>query len=214
MEQRTIGLILRTRPLTETSLIVHWLTRDLGRVTTVAKGARRPKSPFVGKLDLFFEAEFSFVRSRSSELHPLREVSVREFHPRLRMEIGYVQQAAYAAALLEKSTETETPLPEIYDLMRGFVRALPAHPPQPGTVLAFELKLLQELGLQPDAGASKISAGAKQVVERLATGDWQLIARMKLSESQVAEISRFLDGFLIYHLGRIPEIRHAALIAS
>ena len=31
MDERTIGLILRTRPLTETSLIVHWLTPDLGR---------------------------------------------------------------------------------------------------------------------------------------------------------------------------------------
>ena len=34
-------MILRTRPLTETSLIVHWLTRDFGRISTVAKGARR-----------------------------------------------------------------------------------------------------------------------------------------------------------------------------
>ena len=38
---RTTGLVLRTRPLTETSLIVQWLTRDFGRVATVAKGARR-----------------------------------------------------------------------------------------------------------------------------------------------------------------------------
>ena len=46
------GIILRTRPLTETSLIVHWLTPELGRLATVAKGARRPKSPFAGKLDM------------------------------------------------------------------------------------------------------------------------------------------------------------------
>ena len=45
MEQRTSGLVLRTRPLTETSLIVQWLTPDFGRLSTVAKGARRSKSP-------------------------------------------------------------------------------------------------------------------------------------------------------------------------
>ena len=39
--ERSTGLILRTRALTETSLIVHWLTPDLGRLATVAKGARR-----------------------------------------------------------------------------------------------------------------------------------------------------------------------------
>src|SRR6185312_16938283 len=73
MDERATGIILRTRLLTDTSLIVHWLTPDCGRIATAAKGARRPKSPFRGKLDLFFEADFSFARSRRSELHILRE---------------------------------------------------------------------------------------------------------------------------------------------
>ena len=67
------GLILRTRPLTETSLIVHWLTPDFGRMATAAKGAHRANSPFAGKLDLFYAADFSFSRSRRSDLHTLRE---------------------------------------------------------------------------------------------------------------------------------------------
>src|SRR5438876_1491203 len=98
MTERTTGLILRTRPLTETSLIVQWLTADFGRLSTVAKGGRRPKSPFRGKLDLFYQAEFSFFRSRRSELHNLCEVSLLQTHPVLRQELSYLQQAAYCAA--------------------------------------------------------------------------------------------------------------------
>ncbi len=75
MIETATGIILRTRPLTETSLILHWLTPDFGRLATVAKGARRPKSPFAGRLDLFYAADFSFSRSRSSDLHNLREVN-------------------------------------------------------------------------------------------------------------------------------------------
>src|SRR5436190_11721104 len=108
MEERTHGLILRTHPLTETSTIVNWLTPDLGRVSTVAKGARRPKSPFRGKLDLFYFAEFSFGRSAKSELHNLREVVLRETHSALRENLGWLQQASYCAALIEQTTETET----------------------------------------------------------------------------------------------------------
>src|SRR5258707_904583 len=78
MIESTSGLILRTRPLTETSLIVSWLTQDFGRIATVARGARRPKSPFAGKLDLFYLADLSFQRSRRSDLHTLREASLRE----------------------------------------------------------------------------------------------------------------------------------------
>ena len=86
MVERAQGLILRTRPLTDTSLIIHWLTPDFGRIATVAKGARRPQSPFRGKLDLFYLAEFSFSRSRRSELHALREVVLRETRSALREE--------------------------------------------------------------------------------------------------------------------------------
>ncbi|SVC52518.1 uncharacterized protein METZ01_LOCUS305372, partial [marine metagenome] len=43
-------MVLRVFPLTETSLVVHWLSPEAGRIGTVAKGARRAKSPFRGKL--------------------------------------------------------------------------------------------------------------------------------------------------------------------
>src|SRR5512137_1724318 len=131
MVERTSGLILRTYPLTETSLIVHWLTPSIGRLATVAKGARRPKSPFRGKLDLFYLADFSFSRSLRSELHTLREVGLRETHSFLRQELSYLQQASYCAALIEQATEMETPLPAIFDLMCGLLGHLPAQPPQP-----------------------------------------------------------------------------------
>src|SRR2546427_1358320 len=124
MIETASGVVLRTRPLTETSVIVHWLTPALGRLATVAKGARRPKSPFRGKIDLFYLADFSFTRSRRSELHSLREVGLRETHQALRQELAYLEQASYCAALIEQTTETETPLPVIFELMSGFLIAL------------------------------------------------------------------------------------------
>ena len=125
------GIVMRTRPLTETSLIVHWLTPHLGRVATVAKGARRAKSPFAGKLDLFYAADFSFQRSRSSDLHHLREVKLRELHGAIREDMAKLQQAAYAAAFIEQATETESPLPEVFGLVQGFLKLLCDEPPQP-----------------------------------------------------------------------------------
>ncbi len=108
MVERTQGLILRTRPLTETSLIVQWLTPDAGRIATVAKGARRSNSPFRGKLDLFYLADFSISRSRRSDLHTLREVLLREMHTALREQLAYLQQACYCAALIEQTTDSES----------------------------------------------------------------------------------------------------------
>jgi DNA repair protein RecO (recombination protein O) len=210
MTESTTGLILRTRPLTETSLIVQWLTPGLGRLSTVAKGARRPKSPLRGKLDLFYLADFSFTRSRRSELHTLREVILRETHAALRREIGRVQQASYGTELIELTTERETPLPEIYALFAGFLKHLSQQPAQPLTVFAFEIKLLNELGQAPDLAESKLSPGAGRILETLSALDWPALSRLKPSVPQIREIGHFLHDFLLFHLGKIPRGRTLA----
>jgi DNA repair protein RecO (recombination protein O) len=214
MTESAHGLILRTRPLTETSLIVHWLTPNLGRLDTVAKGARRPKSPFAGKLDLFYAADFSFSRSRRSDLHNLREVSLRETRGAIREDILKLQQGSYAVAFIEQATERETPLPEIFELVRSFLDHLCGLPPQPQTIFALELKLLHELGLAPDLEEIRLTPGAKKIVVSLLDGDWNAAARLKLSGAQIAELGRFLEGFLVFHLGRLPRGRSAALAVS
>ena len=211
MIESASGLVLRTRRLTESSLIIHWLTPNPGRIATVAKGALRPKSPFRGKADLFYLADFSFVRSRRSELHALREVSVRETYPAIRRELGRVQQASYAAALVEQVTESETPLMEIYELMRGFLEVLAKNPLQPPVLFAFELKLLAELGLEPELTKSRLSGGAREIVKMLAREEWEVVLKLRMSLAQAEELGQFLHGFLIFHLGKIPGGRFAAV---
>lgn len=214
MTESANGIILRTRPLTETSLIVHWLTPELGRVATVAKGARRPKSPFAGKLDIFYAGEFSFSRSRSSDLHNLREVKLRETHAAIRTDLGRLQQAAYAAAFIEQATETETPLAEVYRLVGGFLEWLCAHKLGTTGIFALELKLLYVLGLEPELDDARLTPGAKKIASALLEGDWATSSRLQLSVGQSQEISQWLHGFLIFHLGRLPRGRSAALAAG
>lgn len=216
MEERTQGIVLRTRPLTETSLIVHWLTADLGRVATVAKGARRPKSLFRGKLDLFYEAELTFRRSRTSELHTLAELELRQTHSRLRTDYHRLSQVAYAAALVEMTTEVDTPLMETWELFGGFLRLL-AGPAEvtAGTstaaVLAFELKHLTDLGQAPDLDRQSLSREARSLAEGLLGADWSELPALSASPSAVAALARFLHGFLIFHLGRLPRGRAEAI---
>jgi DNA repair protein RecO (recombination protein O) len=211
MIQNATGLILRTRPLTETSLIVQWLTPSLGRIATVAKGARRARSPFLGKLDLFYLADFSFSRSQRSDLHTLREVRLLNTSNVLREELYRLRQAAYAAAFIEQATETETPLPGVFALMTGFLDCLCQHPPAPQLVFAFELKLLRELGLKPDPAKTRLTPGAKQIVRVLTQDDWPATLRLRLTRAQTAELRQFLHGHLIFHLDRLPRGRAGAV---
>jgi DNA repair protein RecO (recombination protein O) len=160
---------------------------------------------------LFYLCDFSYARSRRSELHTLREVSLCNSHAALRKELGWLQQASYCTALLVQTTESDTPLPVMFDLLNRLLFALPECPPQPLTVFAFEMKMLNELGQQPDLAEVRLSPGARQVLEHCRYADWAELFNLKLSTAQSSELRQFLHGFLIYHLGRIPPSRAAAL---
>ncbi len=211
MDERTAGFVLRTRPCTETSLIVHWLTRDFGRISTIAKGARRPKSPFAGKLDLFYLADLSYYASRRSDLHTLAEVAVRDFCPALRRDLGRFQQACYFAQLIEQSTETGTPLPGLFTLLEETLAAVAAFPPAAMAIHAFEVKLLGELGLNPAMADSGLDAGSREILKRLPEADWTLVFRIRPAEVQAASLNGFLHRFLVSQFGRVPKSRAAAL---
>ena len=211
MIERTTGLILRTHPLTETSLIVRWLTRDFGRIATVAKGARRPKSSFRGKLDLFYLAEFAFQRSRHSELHNLREVTLHETHETLRCDLTRLRQAAYASRLIEQVTETETPVPGLFQLFADYLAQLPQQTPRPLLVFAFEAKLLRELGLQPDLTSPRLGAAAGGLLEKLMDMDWPALSQLTPDAAEETGLGQFLHGFLVYQLGKTPRGRYEAL---
>src|SRR6059036_280085 len=64
----TDALILRTYKLGEADRIVVFLTRDRGKKRGVAKGARRPRSRFMGSLEPLTEAKVAYFESERREL--------------------------------------------------------------------------------------------------------------------------------------------------
>lgn len=208
------GVVLRTRLLTDTSLIVHWLTAEYGRLATVAQGARRPKSPFRGKLDLGYEAQFSFQRRRRSDLHFLREVVLLETHPALRTRLANLRQAAYAALLLETATEPEAAVPELHQLYRELLSCLSSGPTLPQRLLAFELRLLAASGLEPPLTLSHVRPETQRLAQALNTTPLADLAQLPLDPTATSELDRFLARFLMDHLGRIPRGRREALATS
>ena len=148
--EKARGIVTRVTKLGDTSLIVHWCCREAGLMKTVAKAARRTASPFAGKLDLFVEAELVWSPSRKSDLHVLKEVEVSGFHPELRRGYAETMVAAYFCQLLEAVAEREHPVPELFDLLRGALRYLSKSPADRRTLLHYERRLTELLGVGHD----------------------------------------------------------------
>lgn len=120
----TEGIVLQLHALTDSSLIVTWLTRERGKLKTVAKAARRPNSPFTGQLDLFHVATLTYAESRRSELHTLREVKLLHQPERLRRDYNALKVAGRLAEFLGKTLEPEFADPELYELCKSYLGAL------------------------------------------------------------------------------------------
>jgi len=141
------AILLRRRKLSDTSLIVSWYAETLGRIDTVARGARRPKSPFAGKLDLFFAAEITIKRSRRSHLHTLTEVALQNPHPGIRENFLRTQTASYFVELIEIATEPEHSAPELFHLLGRAFGFLDSHDANRRAVRHFETELARLTGV-------------------------------------------------------------------
>ncbi len=177
--QSTQATIIRLTRLTDTSLIVHWFSEEHGLIKTVARGARRPKSPFAGQLDLFFGGEITFQRARRGELHALREVSIRQWREGLRKNYSSTLLAAYCCQLLESAVETDHPVPELHDLLVRALDHVDAGEPTLRALRHFESELARLLGIthhlwQADASLrdtlGKLPPSREQLLERLSPG--------------------------------------------
>jgi len=145
--QSTSAILLRKRNFSDTSLIVSWCTESLGCIQTVAKGARRTRTPFAGKLDLFFETEISIILSRKSTLHTLAEVVLTNPFAGIRQNYLRTQVAAYFVELIETCTERDHREPELFHLLRRAFGYLDANDPSPRAVGHFETELARIAGV-------------------------------------------------------------------
>ena len=126
---------------------MSWCTESLGCIQTVARGARRPKSPFAGKLDLFFEADIAIAPSRKSNLHTLTEVALRNPFAGIRQNYLRTQTAAYFVELIEVCTERDHHEPELFALLRRAFGYLDKSEPNLRAVSHFETELARITGV-------------------------------------------------------------------
>jgi DNA repair protein RecO (recombination protein O) len=201
--ERAEAIVLRTQPVTESSLIVTWFTRDFGRLKTIAKGARRPKSPMRGKIDLFYHDEIVFLRSIRSDLHLLKDCFLEKPRKKLRESMGRLAAASYACELVELATELEDANPKIFDLLESVLDTMET---RPNAVLSiwFELQLLAVAGWKPKW---ERRTGVPKVLTSLAETTLVGARRVRLTETQIREARDALWRFWDFELGRAPRSR-------
>ena len=188
-------------------MVAHWLTREHGRIATIAKGARRPKSAFLGRLDLFYSAEFSFNRSSRSDLHLLTEVELKDVRSALRLDFDRLSLATYYVHLIELTTEIETPIPEVAELFEQSLSSLEGAVVLSTAGFGFEVQLMSRLGVLPPAERAGLTLGSRKIWERLASLPMASNASLRLAPAQALELHAALGRLMEDQFGHLPKGR-------
>ena len=151
---KTEAIVLRSIRLREADRVIHLYTSARGRVGAVAKGVRRTRSRFGGRLEPFFRLSLVMYEGRG-ELHTVTQAETIESYPRLR-ERGSSLNAAVAAceSVLRLFPEGEGNV-ATYNLLCLELQLLDEMPSaaRPANLLAFRLKLLLTAGFVPELSA-------------------------------------------------------------
>ena len=151
---RTEAIVLRSIRYGEGDRVLHLYTPHRGRLSAIAKGARKARSRFGGRLEPFFRLDLVLHEGRG-ELLTVTAAETVDGYPRLRADGPALDASARACDAVSRLFETDEPHPEVYNLLCNELALLDADPARATRTnqLAFRLKLLLAAGFAPQLAA-------------------------------------------------------------
>jgi DNA repair protein RecO (recombination protein O) len=151
---RTEAIVLRSIRYGEADRVLHLYSRERGRMGAIAKGVRRVKSRFGGRLEPFFRVDLMAHEGRG-ELCTVTSVETVDAHPSLRERGDALDRATQACDAVLRLLDSQEPNRAAYNLLSHELQLLDR---QPGAAtraqaLAFRVKLLLAAGFAPELSA-------------------------------------------------------------
>ena len=144
----TSGLVLRETETKETDKILTVLTPDLGKISLIARGARRRNSPLAAGCQLLAYSELTIYQRGAWRY--VSEASTIELFDGVRQDFELLSLASYFAELTESVSGEDQPVPEILSLLLNALYALSTLKKDPLLVKpVFELRLMALSGFEP-----------------------------------------------------------------
>ena len=200
---RTEAIVLRSIRYGEADRILHLYTPDRGRMSAIAKGARRTKSRFGARLEPFFHLRAILYESRRtrSELLTVTSAETLDAHGPLRERAASLDAAARACDAVARLFETDDPSPAVFHLLANELRLLDADERAASTAhqLAFRLKLLVAGGFAPQL-ASCASCGDAEHLTGFSGAAGGVVCGA--CEASAFPLSEEAHAFLVAALGR------------
>jgi DNA repair protein RecO (recombination protein O) len=161
---KTEAVVLRSIRFGEADRVLHLYSSTRGRLGAIAKGSRRPRSRFGGRLEPFFRLDLVLHEGRG-ELCTVTSASTVEGHARLRADGPALGAAARACDAVLRLLDAAEPNPGAYNLLCRYLLLLDRETETAlSTALAFRLKLALVAGFAPELASCARCGEAEHLV--------------------------------------------------
>lgn len=143
------AVVLRAVDYGESDRVVTLLSRERGKVSAFARGARASRRRFGGALEPFTLLAAEARTRAGSDLLTLESVAVGRGFGGIRGDLARIACAGYAAELARELVREHQPHEDLFDLLVAYLAALDAAPAIPAALRAFELGSLRIAGVMP-----------------------------------------------------------------
>lgn len=147
--EKTEAIVLSSRDWKETSKFVTFYTSSHGKITAVAKGARRKTSPFRGCLEVFTHLSLVYYDRRDRTVKIVSQCSEEESFQDIREDLVKTCYAAYFVQLVDEMVGRDEPGEELFRLLLAVLYRLRDNGDFDTVARFFELHLLRVLGYNP-----------------------------------------------------------------
>jgi len=155
----TAAVVLRAVNYGESDRIVTLFGRDTGRLSALARGARKSQRRFAGGLSLCALGTAAIRERAGAELVTLERFDVTESYPALGSDVARMAHAAYAAELVGKLCAPRQVEPAVFDWLTAFLRLLDGDGASAERLRVFEIGLLSGLGFGPVLDTCAVCGG-------------------------------------------------------
>ena len=144
---RDSGVIVRTYKLGEADRILSVITENHGKVRAVAKGVRKTRSRYGGRLEPLRHLDLQFYKGRG-DLDIVTQAETRDHWPEIRNNLDRLGKALTIAEAVDQVAQDRQPNSELYRMLCGGLATL--HVADPALMVpAFMLKVLALEGVAP-----------------------------------------------------------------
>jgi DNA repair protein RecO (recombination protein O) len=148
--ERTPGVCLRKVDWSETSQVLRFFTPERGKISCVAKGAKRKKSAFLAPFDILGVYDLIRIEKKPGTLDILTAAERVRTFPNIPRDYPRFVAASYGAEYVDEFTQEGLPVDELYDLLVELLDRLDAGlAPLPDSLFSFEARALAALGFGP-----------------------------------------------------------------